>query len=69
MKHLTRLIRLTGIGNSIQLFIGAKSFTVTAYDRVGGYGEILAVVTKPSAEEAVEACCVKIEAEQFQKMA
>lgn len=69
MKSLNQLIRLAGIGNSIEIMIGKKRITVATYDKQAGFKDIMACEGASSVEEAIQACCESIERNRILKTA
>jgi hypothetical protein len=68
MKSLNQLIKLAGIGNSIEIMIN-KRITVATYDKSAGFKEIIAVEVASTAEEAIDACCRSLEQNKILKTA
>jgi len=68
MKSLNQLIKLAGIGNSIEIMIN-KRITVATYDKSAGFKEIIAVEVASTAEEAIDACCRSLKQNKILKTA
>jgi hypothetical protein len=68
MKSLNQLIKLAGIGNSIEIMIN-KRITVATYDKSAGFKEVIAVEAASTAEEAIDACCRSLEQSKVLKTA